>query len=94
MVNIHPGEQLKEEFLPDYGITAYRLAKEIDVAESTISRLLAQKTRVTPALAIRLGAFFGTSAEMWMNMQINYDLGKEREKPFTPKHTAKELMTA
>ncbi len=94
MINVHPGEQLKEEFLPDYGISAYRLAKELGVAESTISRLIAQKTRVTPSLALRLGAFFGTSAEMWLNMQNNYDLGKERERPFVIKHTARELAHA
>ncbi|RKX75924.1 MAG: addiction module antidote protein, HigA family [Spirochaetes bacterium] len=92
MVSIHPGEQLKEEFLPDFGITAYRLAKEIGVAESTISRLMAQKARVTPALAVRLGAFFGTTAEMWMNMQNNFDLNKERERPFTLEHTAKDFI--
>ncbi len=91
---VHPGEQLREEFLPDFGITAYRLAKEINVAESTISRLLAEKSRVTPALAIKLGMFFDTSAEMWMNMQAIYDLQVEREKPHEINHTAAQLATA
>lgn len=77
MKSVHPGEQLREEFLPEYGITVSQLADSIGVPDETISRILDEKSGLTPNIAVRLGKFFGTSAEMWMNMQAGYDLERE-----------------
>ena len=74
MKSVHPGEQLREEFLPEYGITASQLADSIGVSDETMSRILDEKSGLTPNIAIRLGKFFGTSAEMWMNTpRMNFE---------------------
>jgi antitoxin HigA-1 len=56
------------------GLTAYALAKELHVPRTRIERLVSEKTSVTPDTALRLGKFFGTSAQFWTNMQASYDL--------------------
>lgn len=76
--NIHPGEVLKEEFLIPMNITAYRLAKEINIPQTRISEILRGKRSITADTAIRLSKFFGTTAEFWLNLQNLYDLEEER----------------
>lgn len=76
--NIHPGEILKEEFLDALGISAYRLAKEINVPETRISEIIHGKRSVTADTAIRLSKFLGTTAEFWLNLQNLYDLEEEK----------------
>jgi antitoxin HigA-1 len=71
---IHPGEILREEYMHPMGLTAYALAKELHVPRTRIERLVSEKTSVTPDTALRLGKFFGTSAQFWTNMQASYDL--------------------
>jgi antitoxin HigA-1 len=71
--NIHPGEVLKEEFLIPMGISQYRLAKEISVAESRISAICQGKRAIAADTAVRLARFFGTSAGFWMGLQADYD---------------------
>lgn len=78
--NIHPGEILKEEFLDALGISAYRLAKEINVPETRISEIIHGKRSVTADTAIRLSKFLGTTAEFWLNLQNLYDLEEEQNK--------------
>lgn len=78
--NIHPGEILKEEFLDAMGISAYRLAKEINVPETRISEIVHGKRSITADTAIRLSKFFGTTAEFWLNLQNLYDLEEEKNK--------------
>lgn len=75
--NIHPGEVLKEEFLTPMNISAYRLAKEINVPETRISEIVHRKRAVTADTAIRFAKFFGTTAEFWLNLQNLYDLEEE-----------------
>jgi addiction module HigA family antidote len=70
---IHPGEHLGE-FLDDYEITPYRLAKSIGVQQTRIGGILAGKRSVSADTAIRLGKFFGMSAEYWTGLQSIYDL--------------------
>ncbi len=77
--NVHPGEVLKEEFLVPMNISAYRLAKEINVPETRISEIIRGKRAVTADTAIRFSKFFGTTAEFWLNLQNLYDL-EEQEK--------------
>ncbi|MBR5964510.1 MAG: HigA family addiction module antidote protein [Treponema sp.] len=75
--NIHPGEILKEEFLLPMNVSAYRLAKEINVPETRISQIVHGKRAVTADTAIRFAKFFGTTAEFWLNLQNLYDLEEE-----------------
>ena len=76
--NIHPGEILKEEFLDTMGISAYRLAKEINVPETRISEIIHGRRSITADTAIRFSRFFGTTAEFWLNLQNFYDLEEEQ----------------
>lgn len=75
-----PGAHLRE-IMEDAGLTQYRLAKELGIQQTRISQILAGRRALTADTAIRLGRFFGTTAEMWLNLQKNYDLElAEREK--------------
>mgnify|MGYP001824436762 FL=1 len=75
-----PGAHLRE-VMEDAGLTQYRLAKELGVQQTRISQILAGQRAITADTAIRLGRFFGTTADMWLNLQKNYDLElAEREK--------------
>lgn len=71
---IHPGDILRTEFMEPLGITAYRLAKELHVSAPRINDLVRGKRSITADTAIRLGKFFGTSPQMWLNLQNDYDL--------------------
>lgn len=76
---IHPGEILREEYMVPYGLKAYTLAKKLRVPRTRIERLIAGTTPVTTDTALRLGKFFGSTPEFWMNMQAAYGLAVERE---------------
>ena len=71
---IPPGEILLEEFLVPMGISQTRLASDIDVPVSRIADVVHGKRAITADTALRLGAYFGTSPQMWLNLQANYDL--------------------
>ena len=75
---LHPGEVLREEFLKPLRLTAYSLAAAIDVPRTRIERLANGKGGITADTALRLGLYFGTSAEFWMNLQSRYDLKMAR----------------
>jgi antitoxin HigA-1 len=71
---IHPGEILRLEFLEPLDITPYRLSKDINVAQTRISEILAEKRSITADTALRLSRYFGNSAQFWLNLQTQYDL--------------------
>ena len=71
---IHPGEILGEEFLKPMGISQYRLAKDISVPPRRINEIVHGKRSITADTALRLGKFFGISAQFWLNLQTRYDL--------------------
>jgi len=71
---IHPGEILREEFLEPMGISQYRLAKDISVPPMRINEIVHGKRSITADTALRLGRFFGMSAQFWLNLQTRYDL--------------------
>lgn len=77
----HPGQILREAFLEPLGINASALATGSGVNRSTISRLLAGKHPITPAMAARLGAFFQVPARWWLLMQAEYDAQEVSGKP-------------
>ena len=76
----HPGEILLTEFLKPMGISQYRVAKAIDVPARRINEIVHGKRGITADTALRLARYFGTSAEVWMGLQADYDLQTERDK--------------
>jgi addiction module HigA family antidote len=71
---IHPGEILRSEFLDELGVTPYALAKNTGIDKGNLSRIINGKSAITADTALRLGRFFGTSPDSWMNLQVRYDL--------------------
>lgn len=71
---IHPGEVLKHDFLEPMGITAYRLAKDTGVSAQHIGRVIKGQRGIGGDLALRLARYFGTSAQLWMGLQAQYEL--------------------
>jgi len=71
---IPPGEILLEEFLVPLGISQNQLARDLDVPVSRVAGIVSGERTITADTALRLGAYFGTSARMWLNLQIAYDL--------------------
>jgi len=72
----HPGAMLREDFLPDYGLTATSFAKAIGVSRQTVNELVRERRAVSPAMALRLSRLFGNSPEFWLNAQRAVDLWK------------------
>jgi addiction module HigA family antidote len=77
---VHPGEVLLEEFLEPMNITQYRLAKDISVPPRRVNEIVLHKRRITADTALRLGRYFGTSEQFWLNLQSEYDLDIERDR--------------
>ncbi|NRP74013.1 putative HTH-type transcriptional regulator YbaQ [Ensifer psoraleae] len=71
---VHPGEILREEYLVPLNMSAGSLAKKLRVPRTRIERLAAEQTAVTTDTALRLGKFFRTTPEFWLNLQASYDL--------------------
>lgn len=80
IASIHPGEILLEDFLKPMGLSQYRLAKDISVPPRRINEIVLGKRAVSADTALRLARYFGTTAELWMNLQSSYDLEVENEK--------------
>ena len=76
--NIHPGEILLEEFLEPLEISAYRLAKDLDIPQTRFSQIIKAKRRITADTALRLGKYFGNSPKFWLGLQDDYDIEEER----------------
>jgi len=74
MIPIHPGEILKEEILASRKISQTKLAQEINVPLSVVREICQTKRDIDANIACRLGVYFGTSFEFWLNLQQNYDL--------------------
>lgn len=75
---IHPGEVLMEDFIEGFGITQNKLAVSIGVPPRRINEIVHGKRGITANTAIRLARYFGTSEELWMNLQSNYELRLEQ----------------
>ncbi|HEY9058502.1 MAG TPA: HigA family addiction module antitoxin [Aurantimonas sp.] len=73
---IHPGEILREDFLPDFGLTPTSLARELKIPRDRIEKIVRERRGITADTAARLGRYFGTSAQFWMNLQAQYDLAR------------------
>ncbi len=75
---IHPGEILMEDFIEGFGITQNKLAVSIGVPPRRINEIVHGKRGITADTAIRLAKYFGTSEELWMHLQSNYELRLKR----------------
>jgi antitoxin HigA-1 len=71
---IHPGEILAEDYLSPLGMSARSLAAAIDVTPARVSDIIAGRRGITADTALRLSRYFGTSAQLWLNLQTTYDL--------------------
>jgi addiction module HigA family antidote len=75
---MHPGEFIVEIYLNEHEISGRELAEKLDVAPSTLNRILKGTSGITPEMALRLSKALGRSAESWLQMQQNYDLWHAR----------------
>ena len=70
----HPGEFLREDYLPECELSIAALAKKLGVSKQTVNELVRERRAVSPDMALRLGRLFGTTAQYWLNLQRNVDL--------------------
>src|SRR6266849_2769756 len=75
---IPPGEILAEELMKPNGVSQSRLARDIDMSPARISGIVHGRSSITAAIALRLAKYFGTTPELWVNLQSGYDLRKAR----------------
>jgi addiction module HigA family antidote len=76
---IHPGEILREEFMIPFGLNPNKLAIALRVAAPNIYEIVRETRGLSAEMALRLGRFFGTTPEFWMNLQAHYDLSVSRQ---------------
>jgi len=77
---IHPGEMLREDFLPDFNLNVSTLAAALGVSRQTANELVHCRRMVTPVMALRLSHLFGNSSLFWLNAQNRYDLWHAEQK--------------
>ncbi len=75
--NIHPGQILLKEFLIPFNITAYKLAKDIEIPQTRVSEIIKGNRRITADTALRLSKYFGNSAKFWLGLQDDFDIEEE-----------------
>lgn len=70
----HPGEMLREDFLPDHGLSVSALAEAIGVSRQSVNELLRERRALSPEMALRISRLFGSTPEFWLNAQRAFDL--------------------
>ena len=70
----HPGEVLREEFMPDFELSVAELANKLSVSRQSVNELVRERRAVSPDMALRLGRLFSTSPQYWLNLQRTVDL--------------------
>lgn len=83
----HPGKILREEFMEPIGLTAYALAKSLDVPLPRVNDIVREKRTISPEMAVLLSTYFGTTDGYWINLQAHYDLEMARDR--VSKHAAR-----
>ena len=71
---MHPGELLREDVIPAFDLPKTEVARRLKISRQTLYDILDEKQPVTPAMALRLGKFFGNGHDFWLNLQREYDL--------------------
>jgi addiction module HigA family antidote len=89
--SVHPGDILLRDFMEPLKLSSYKLAKELGVTAPTVNEIVRRRRAVTAEMALRLSRYFGTSAQLWLNLQSQYDLeiasqkiGKKVERAIHP----------
>jgi addiction module HigA family antidote len=77
--SVHPGEILLEEFLKPLGISQNTLSRDLDVPLQRINQIVLGKRSISVDTALRLAKYFGTTPELWLNLQSRYDLETARD---------------
>ena len=90
----HPGEMLREDYMPDYNLTTTGLANKLGVSRQTVNELLLERRAVSPAMALRLSRLFGNTPESWLNAQRAMDLWKDQKENSHEIERIKPLQTA
>ena len=75
----HPGQMLREDFLPDYGLTPTSLATALDVSRQTVNELVRERRAISPIMALKLARLFGNSPDCWMKAQHTRDLWESKQ---------------
>ncbi|MEO1246782.1 MAG: HigA family addiction module antitoxin [Pseudomonadota bacterium] len=75
----HPGEFIRETYIQPFDISVRSLADSLDVAPSTLARIVAERSGISPEMALRLSKALGRSPESWLAMQHNFDLWQARK---------------
>lgn len=75
----HPGEILKDLYLPDYNLSVTGLALKLGISRKHLSNIVNCKASITPEVALKLSKCFDTSPEIWLREQVNYDLWQARQ---------------
>ena len=88
---VHPGDILLHDFMQPLNLSSYNLAKEIGVTAPSVNEIVRRRRAITAEMALRLSRYFGTSAQLWLNLQSQYDLeaanrriGKTLERAINP----------
>lgn len=88
---VHPGDILLHDFMEPLKLSSYKLAKELGVTAPTVNEIVRRRRAVTAEMALRLSRYFGTSAQLWLNLQSQHDLevasqkiGKKVERAIHP----------
>jgi addiction module HigA family antidote len=76
----HPGEMLRKDFMPDYGLSTADMAKKLGVTRQTVNEVLRERRTLTPSMALRLSRLFGNTPEFWLNAQRAVDLWVAQKK--------------
>ena len=76
---VHPGEILREEFLKPLGMSVNELAKSLAVRTARLNEIVRERRGISADTALRLGRYFGVTAEFWMNLQKDYELRIARQ---------------
>ncbi len=80
MKAVHPGEILREEFMAPLGLNANKLSIALRVSAPSVYEIAREERSVSPDMALRLGRYFNTTPEFWLNLQTRYDLESARDK--------------
>lgn len=76
---IHPGEQLREEFMVPLGLSSNALARELGVTPARINEIVRERRGISADTALRLARYFGTSHQFWLNLQASYDIQRAED---------------
>lgn len=71
---VHPGDILLHDFMQPLKLSSYKLAKELGVTAPTVNEIVRRRRAVTAEMALRFSRYFGTTAQLWQNLQSQYDL--------------------